>query len=327
MIELKTLGALRLLGQSNHDFDAVLAQPKRLALLVYLAVAHRGGFARRDSLVGLFWPDLDDAHARSSLRQSLTFLRRALGDDVLARRGTEDIGIDDSVLETDAVLFDRACDAGDAHGALQLYRGELLEGVFVSDVSPDLERWIEDQRARLRTRAGQVAWKLVTRYETEGNLELAAEYARRAVALAPQDERGLRRLMLLLDRDADQGGAVRAYETFARRLAADLEVEPARETTDLMTQVRSRLVVPAMSASSLKRARPVQSALRREVSRYTPHVSRLPDLPLPQRATDVPRQPPPPHWWSVAAGVMLAVVAGALVRSRGDALEDWWRTL
>ena len=241
MIELKTLGALRLRGHAGHDFDAVLAQPKRLALLVYLAVAHRGGFARRDSLVGLFWPELDDTHARSALRQSLTFLRRALGDDVLVRRGTEDIGIDETVLETDAVLFERACDAGDAHTALHLYRGDLLEGVFARDISPELERWVEDERARLRTRAGEIAWQLVARYETEGNLELAAELARRAVALAPHDERGLRRLIALLDRTTDYGGAVRAYETFARRLADDLDVGPASETTELMARVHSHI--------------------------------------------------------------------------------------
>lgn len=241
MIELRTLGALRLLGPSRHDFAAVLAQPKRLALLAYLAVAHRGGFARRDSLVGLFWPDLDDAHARSSLRQSLTFLRRALGEDVLVRRGAEEIGVDESVLETDAVLFDRACDATEWRAALDLYRGDLLEGVFMSDVSPTLERWIEDERARLRTRVAQVAWKLVARHEAEGNLEMAAEHARRAVAFAPHDENGLRRLIALLDRTTDYGGAVRAYETFARRLADDLEVVPATETTALMSRVRARI--------------------------------------------------------------------------------------
>lgn len=295
MIELRTLGALRLLGQSPHDFDSVLAQPKRLALLVYLAIAHRDGFARRDSLVGLFWPDLDDAHARSSLRQSLTFLRRALGDDVLVRRGTEDIRIDDMVLETDAVLFDRACDAGDAHAALHLYRGDLLEGVFVSDVSPELERWIEDERARLRTRAGQIAWRLVARYETEGNLELAAEHARRAVALAPQDERGLRRLIALLDRTTDYGGAVRAYETFTRRLAADLEVDPASATTALMTHVRSRI-------GALPR---VDSRPRRAVATYTPpSPAPFVDIPRPASARSTMR------WWLVAALIAFGAAAG-----------------
>ena len=296
MIELKTLGPLRLLGQSRLDFDSVLAQPKRLTLLVYLAIAHPGGFARRDSLVGLFWPDLDDVHARSSLRQSLTFLRRALGDDVLVKRGAEDIGIDNTVLETDAVLFDRACDAGDPHAALHLYRGDLLEGLFVSDVSPELERWIEDERARLRNRAGQVAWKLVARYETEGNLELAAEHARRAVGLSPQDERGLRRLIALLDRTTDYGGAVRAYETFTRRLAADLEVSPASETTALMTHVRSRI-------GALPR---IESRPRRPTAVYMP--------PAPAPFVDVPRPDSAGstlRWWLAVLGLIaLGAVAG-----------------
>ena len=241
MIELRTLGALRLLGDATRDFDAVLAQPKRLALLVYLALAHRGGLVRRDTLVGLFWPDLDDEHARSSLRQSLAFLRRTLGDDVFVRCGTENIGIDTAVLETDAALFDRACERGDADEALHRYGGDLLEGVFVSDVSPDLERWIEDERARLRRRAARAAWTLVARHEQQGDLELAAEYARQAVALAPHDERGLRRLIALLERITDYGGAVQAYEAFTRRLADDIEVTPSSETSALVTRVRAHI--------------------------------------------------------------------------------------
>jgi DNA-binding SARP family transcriptional activator len=270
MIELRTLGALRLSGHPCHDFDAVLAQPKRLVLLVYLAVAHRDGLARRDTLIGLFWPELDSGHARSALRQSLTFLRRALGDDLLVRRGSEDIGVSSDAMETDVVLFDRACDAGHLHAALQLYRGELLDGVFVSDISPELERWIEDERARLRQRAGDIAWQLVNRCETEGKLELAAEHARHAVALSPQDERGLRRLMTLLDNALDYDGAVRAYETFARRLAADLEVAPAFETTALATRVRSRrggLSRQAFNGGAS--ARPASSG-RGTVTRYLP---------------------------------------------------------
>src|ERR1700730_4063061 len=105
MIELKALGALQLHGPSDRDYDAVLAQPKRLALLVHLAVAHRDGFARRDTLVGLFWPNRDGAHARSALRQALTFLRRALGDDILVSRGSEEIGVSATALETDVVLL------------------------------------------------------------------------------------------------------------------------------------------------------------------------------------------------------------------------------
>src|SRR2546430_7740060 len=67
MIELRTLGALDLKAADGRAVHSILAQPKRLALLAYLAV-HAAG-ARRDSVVALFWPELDTAHARGALRQ------------------------------------------------------------------------------------------------------------------------------------------------------------------------------------------------------------------------------------------------------------------
>src|SRR6184192_1612810 len=92
MIELRTLGALDLKAAEGRAVHSILAQPKRLALLAYLAVQTAG--ARRDSVVALFWPELDTAHARGALRQSLRFLRRELGDGILNGHSDEAIALD-----------------------------------------------------------------------------------------------------------------------------------------------------------------------------------------------------------------------------------------
>jgi len=55
MIELSVLGPIQLRGADGHELSAVLAQPKRLGLLIYLAAARPRGFHRRDKLVTLFW--------------------------------------------------------------------------------------------------------------------------------------------------------------------------------------------------------------------------------------------------------------------------------
>ena len=240
MIELKTLGGLHLRGPPGTDCDSVLAQPKRLALLVYLAVAHRGEHLRRDTLLALFWPELDDAHARGALRQSVRFLRRALGAQVLIAHGAGDLSVGREALWCDAVAFEAAYDAGDLNAAADLYQGDLLDGLYVSDAAPDLERWIEDERAHIRRRAAKALWHVVDECGASGNTELAAEHARRALSLFPEDESGLCRLMALLGQLEDREGATRAYETFARHLRAEYDLLPAAETTALLAAVRSR---------------------------------------------------------------------------------------
>ena len=65
LIRLSVLGPIEL-TDGERELTSVLAQPKRLALLAYLTIAS-GGFQRRDSLRALFWPELDDAHARNSV--------------------------------------------------------------------------------------------------------------------------------------------------------------------------------------------------------------------------------------------------------------------
>src|SRR5439155_194018 len=82
--------------------------------------------ARRDSVVALFWPELDTAHARGALRQSLRFLRRELGDGILNGHSDEAIEFEPATVWCDVVAFEEACKAGQAGHALQLYRGGFL---------------------------------------------------------------------------------------------------------------------------------------------------------------------------------------------------------
>jgi DNA-binding SARP family transcriptional activator/TolB-like protein len=218
----------------------VLTQPKRLALLAYLARANSSGFRRRDTLVALFWPDLDEAHARGALRQALRFLRRALGDGVIVTRGEEEVGVDGAALWCDATAFAAACDAGRTAEAVELYHGDFLEGFHVSDAAPELEQWLEEERAGLRRRAVEAAWTEAERLRAAGERSAAMERARRAAALAPDDEAAQARLMALLDEAGDRAGALEVSERFARRLRDNYEVEPAPETRDLIERIRAR---------------------------------------------------------------------------------------
>src|SRR5256884_5253809 len=169
MIELRLLGTLDLKGAEGRAVPSTLAQPKPLALLAYLAV-HTAG-ARRDSVVALFWPELDTAHARGALRQSLRFLRRELGDGILNGHSDEAIEFEPATVWCDVVAFEEACKAGQAGHALQLYRGGFLDGCFVSGGSPELERWIAAERTPLGQPPVRRAAHLVGRAELAGELQ------------------------------------------------------------------------------------------------------------------------------------------------------------
>ncbi len=222
------------------DSRGVLGQPKRLALLAYLALATPLRPHRRDSLVALFWPESDSDQARHSLRQALHALRRALGADVILTRGDGDVAYNPDALWCDAHAFERALEAGDLEQAMSLYRGDMLDGFFVSDVSPELERWMDAERARLKSRAASAAWTIAERASQSGDEDAAADWARRAFALSPDDESALRRFVTMLDAFGDRAGALRAHDDFARRLFEDFEAQPSPETRVLIDAIRSR---------------------------------------------------------------------------------------
>src|SRR5216684_2544216 len=242
MIRFRTLGGLELADSHGRDLHALLSQPKRLALLAYLASHNHHASRRRDSVVALFWPEMDTAHARGSLRQALRFLRRELGDAVLNGRSEEEVRFEPHAFECDAVTFEQACDAGRFAEALELYRGDFLDGFYVAGGSAELERWIEGERLRLRRLAARAAAEVAQRAERDGDLAAATNAARQAVAFDLDDEPALARLVELLDRSGDRAGALNAFETFRRGLLQQYDATPSPETDARIQAIRARQV-------------------------------------------------------------------------------------
>jgi len=288
VIEFRILGAIDLRAEAKgRVLREVLAQPKRLAVLAYLAVEGRGGPLSRDSLLALFWPESPDERARNSLNQAVFALRKALGPPAVRTEASDAVGIDHGQVWCDAVAFEEALATGDRSRAIELYGGELLAGFHLSE-AVEFSQWLDGARRRLRTSAVEAALGQAE-FESAANPVEAIRLLRLAQGWDPVDERVHRQLITLLDVVGDRAGAMREYEQFRDRLDTELGLEPTPEITTLMDAIRQR-------------------AEAREVGEmpvtFAPQVAPL--------AREEPPRPRPRHRAIIASFSLLVAVAASL---------------
>ena len=128
---------------------------KATALLAHLALAERP--RSREALCELLWPDQDPEHARGALRRTLSALRKAVGEEWI------DTAADSVALRDGPGLQSTCAGSGrwrpatpsDLAEAVELFRGELLEGFSLRD-SPEFDAWqrVRGRRAAARARRG-----------------------------------------------------------------------------------------------------------------------------------------------------------------------------
>jgi len=251
-VMLRLLGAVRVEAPGHANAEQLPDQPKRLALLAWLAIALPRGPWRRDTLLPVFWPELDQERARSALRQTVFHLREALPDGAFPALGKQQVHLDFSLVGSDVGDFEQRLDAGREEEALNLYRGGLLPGFHLKGC-PEFERWLDRERERLRRRASRAAWFLAERAvegATEhGESDDPGPLIQRAIELAPFDEAGVRRGMQLLVAAGNLGRAVEVFEAFRRGLEHDHLVQPAPETVSLLAKLRGS-EAPAAAAAT-----------------------------------------------------------------------------
>jgi TolB-like protein/Tfp pilus assembly protein PilF len=181
---------LSLLGTLSVEFAApevgaaIVGQPKRFALLAYLALARPRGWQRRDAIVAMFWPESTQERARRALRDAIYVLRRELGEGVIEGRGSEEVRLAPA-MRVDAHAFEELLATGDLAGALDWYRGDLLSAFHLNDL-PEFGQWIDQERDRLRRLALQAARTL---RDQRGVVDpsVALAIAERAVELSEGD--------------------------------------------------------------------------------------------------------------------------------------------
>jgi DNA-binding SARP family transcriptional activator/tetratricopeptide (TPR) repeat protein len=239
MFRLTTLGTVDLRDRHGKPIRELLSQPKRVALLVYIAIESRKGPVSRDRLLALFWPESDSARARNTLSQALHHLRQSLGVEVIAADGANAVRVQADALWCDACVVADALERGEAELATDLYRGDFCPTLFVSG-APEIEAWLEEGRTRLRRQAVAAATALAIRLGENADAAGATRAARRALALRPDDEADVRRLLSVMDAAGDATGALLAYQDYERRLVQELEATPEPRTREIADAIRRR---------------------------------------------------------------------------------------
>ncbi len=211
---------------------------KSRALIGYLAISESGE-ETRDKLVGLLWSETEPARARASLRQSLYELRdafAAVGFDGLAT-DTLRVVLDRSRIDVDVWAALDAATKGTPHPAL-LQSEQPIERLFedLEMIDPAFRVWLLAKRQSLADR-------LVQRLETalrgpEKPLADREALARALLNLDPTHEEAVRALIRARAEVGDVGGALRIYKTLWDLLDEEYDVEPAKETQELIAAIK-----------------------------------------------------------------------------------------
>lgn len=219
-LRLRTFGGLWI----EDAEPAPALGPRRMALLAVIAAAGRRGVSR-DRVVGILWPESEEEQARHALSQTLYSLKRDTGREWI---------VAGPHLSLDAAITSDVSDLGDAlatkdyETASDLYTGPFLEGFYLPG-APEFERWVDDERARLRAEVMRAAERAVAHAERQGDPGDAVRFWTRLTELDPLSARYAAGRMRAHAAAGDRASALahaQRHETVVRR-ELDTDMDPA----------------------------------------------------------------------------------------------------
>ncbi len=234
-------------GQRLTGIDAGKLQELFCYLLLNRARPHS-----REVLAAMLWGDSPTAQSKKYLRQALWQLQTVLG---LSERKLRNrlLVIDSDWVNVnseanywfDVREFERSF--GEAQGirgqhfepdtaakvakAVDLYRGELLEGCY--------DDWCLVERERLQNMYLMMLDKLMAHSEAAEQYDNGIGYGARILGCDRAREHTHRRLMRIYYLAGDRTSALRQYDRCVAALREELGVKPARKTSQLFEQIRS----------------------------------------------------------------------------------------
>ncbi|MBV9602270.1 MAG: AAA family ATPase [Chloroflexi bacterium] len=242
--------ALTLLGVPEISLDGRILTFKRLGsitLLAYLVLSRR--LHAREMLATLLAGDSPDDQARKLLSNLLVDIRQQVGDYLVATRQSVSFNrarpytLDVTDFQARAANCRDGSPLEDLEAAIELYRGEFLEGLSHS-VATDFESWQSAQREELRG-----LYMQLLRAHVDASLDQAAwdrgiQSARRLLTQEPWQEESHRQLIVMLARSGQRHAAIAQYLACRRTLREEMGVEPSPETAALFHRVRGASIAP-----------------------------------------------------------------------------------
>lgn len=254
-LEILLLGS----GLVRREIELRFRTRKVLALLAFLAV--EGGMQSRDRLAGLLWVDATPEAGRNSLRNTLSYLREALGGEQHLRIERQAIGLNlGSGVMVDVLELEKAAklalEPGDIalktqisklEWAANLYQGDFLTGLNLADDS-EFDAWLLEKRELFKRHIQTVLERLAQLQSNAGQFSSAIGTAFKLVALDPLNEAGYRLLIGLQHTSGDRVGALKSFEVLQNTLRTDLNLEPSPETLALAQRIRLENAPPTTRA-------------------------------------------------------------------------------
>jgi DNA-binding SARP family transcriptional activator/predicted ATPase len=248
-IEISLLGPWQMAGG-----PAKAPRRKEQGLLAYLAVEADQPHSR-DSLIGLFWPDLATADARNNLRVTLSRLKPYLDDGRLLEITRHTVRFTpNQAFRLDVAEFLSLIKKTENHHhtsltecqpcqihlkqAVDLYRGEFLAGFFLEDCLA-FEEWLFVWRERLHVQMLKQLERLAQAAESSGHFARVEQYARRQLELDSLREPAHRQLMRALMGQGQRSAALNHYQSCVAILREELGVEPDIETQQLVQTIEA----------------------------------------------------------------------------------------
>ncbi|HUV21362.1 MAG TPA: tetratricopeptide repeat protein [Gammaproteobacteria bacterium] len=243
-IQLLLLGHFECLLPSGKP--VTLSMRKAEVLLAYLALAP-GIRHPRERLINLLWSNRGEEQARNSLRQCLSAIRKTLGNaaELALQVDRTTVSLKGDVIDVDVLEFERlASDAGfeSLFDAVNLYRGEFLEGISTRD--PACQEWLDSERARFKRQYVEILSSFAHSQLASRDFNAAIRSAERLVEQDPLGESAWRLLMRACHENGDRSHALQAFKRCEQALRNELDVEPETATLELREQIAANQTEP-----------------------------------------------------------------------------------